>query len=215
LAALEGAVVQLARERLAESQRRLMERRFRRSLDASAARLLVGNRRRRPLEDENPALIAKIGWRPSETPVPLERLIPADQRRLHRDVRAALETTGVAGPLTAEYVRADAVRVPVTLTAARVEPVHGECVAVLADRTADARALAGEIALLDAGDRPGPHAPASGATVIPRCSEGVESTGFLVLFNSGSVVGVHQNAAVVRIPGPDRGPVCAKRRRSA
>jgi PAS domain S-box-containing protein len=137
----EGTVVDLTRERLAESQRRTMERRFRSLFDSGATAMLVGNLRRATLEEANPALIALFGLRPSALPLPLERLIPADQRPLHREARAMLEVHGVAGPLAFEYLHADGRRVPVLLSAAMVEPQYGEFVAVVVDRTAEAGAL--------------------------------------------------------------------------
>jgi len=143
----EGTLIDLTRERLAESQRRSMERRFRRLFDTCSVGMLVGNLRRGTLEEANPALIELFAVRPSALPLALEKVVPADQRPLHRGVRAALETHGVAGPLCAEYLRSDGVRVPVLLSAALVEPQHGEFVAVLADRSAEVGAL-GQAALL-------------------------------------------------------------------
>jgi PAS domain S-box-containing protein len=171
----EGTVVDLTRERLAESQRRSMERRFRRLFDSSAVGMLVGNLRRGTLEEANPALIELVGLRPSALPVPLERLIPHDQRQLHRSVRAALETHGAAGPLPVEYVRADGVRIPVLVSAAMVDPQHGEFVAVLVDRAAEARAVRGA-ALLQAfheaalDKAPTPAATFDGEGRLIRCN---------------------------------------------
>jgi PAS domain S-box-containing protein len=138
--AFEGTVVDSTRERLAESQRRSMERRFRRLFDSSAVGMLVGNLRRGTLEEANPSLMELFGLRPSELPVPFAKVIPPDQRALHRNMRAALEADGFAGPLAAEYLRADGARVPVLLSAGMVEPRHGEFVAVLVDRTAETNA---------------------------------------------------------------------------
>jgi PAS domain S-box-containing protein len=140
VALFEGTVADHTRERLAESQRRSMERRFRRLFDSNAVGMLIGNLRRGTLEEANPALIERFGLRPSELPVPLEKVIPQDQRPLHRSLRAALEMHATAGPLPAEYVRADGERVPVFVSAAMVEPQHGEFVAVLVDRAAEADA---------------------------------------------------------------------------
>ncbi len=137
----EATVVDLTRERLAESQRRTMERRFRRLFDSDAAGMLVGNLRRGTLEEANPALIELFGLRPSGLPLPFERLIPADQQPLHREARALLEVHGITGPLAFEYLHADGRRVPVLLSAAMVEPQYGEFVAVVVDRTAERAAV--------------------------------------------------------------------------
>ena len=137
----EGAVVDLTRERLAESQRRTMERRFRRLFESDAAAMLVGNLRRGTLEEANPALIELLGLRPSGLPLPLEILIPADQRAPHREARAMLEVHGIAGPLAFEYLHADGRRIPVLLSAAMVEPQYGEFVAIVVDRTAEVGAI--------------------------------------------------------------------------
>ncbi|HUO96042.1 MAG TPA: PAS domain-containing protein [Steroidobacteraceae bacterium] len=173
--AFEATLVDLTREQLAESQRRSMERRFRRLFDSSAVGMLVGNLRRGTLEEANPALIEAFGLRPSQLPVELEKLVPADQRALHRAVRADLEMQGTAGPVATEYVRADGTRVPVLLSAAMIEPRHGEFVAVLVDRAVEAGArrqaevlqLACET-LLD--DAPTPTARFDRAQVMTRCN---------------------------------------------
>ncbi len=288
VAAFDGTLVDLTRERLAESQRRSMERRFRRLFDASAVGMLIGNLRRGTLEEANPALIEMFGLRPSELPVPLEKVIPADQRRLHRGVRAALETNGIAGPLVVEYVGADGARIPVMLSAAMVEPQHGEFVAVLADRSAEARAgrlaaqlqafhealledaptpvaifdggrhlvhanpalaallavagpvreeafadlvgptspaaastavakaLAGEMAYLDVGFQRGSNRLALHVTLVPRCSAGVESTGFLAFVHDGSIMDGRKAATTTGTSVAGRpGVECVTGRRSA
>ena len=152
VAVFEGTVVDLTRERLAESQRRSMERRFRRLFDSSAVGMLVGNLRRGTLEEANPALITLFGLRPSELPVRFEKVVPGDQRPLHRSLRAALETHGQAGPLATQYVRSDGVRIPVLVSAAMVDPQHGEFVAVLVDRTTEAEAARKATQLLTVQD---------------------------------------------------------------
>ncbi len=136
----EGSVIDLTRERLAESQRRSMERRFRRLFDVQGVGMLVGNLRRGTLDEANPALIELWGLRPSELPVRFDTLVPDDQRPVQRSIRAELELHGAAGPVAAEYLRADGIRVPVWLSATVIEPQHGEFLAVAVARTAEADA---------------------------------------------------------------------------
>ena len=272
----EGTLIDLTRERLAESQRRSMERRFRRLFDSSAVGMLVGNLRRGTLEEANPALIELFGLRPSELPVPLEKVIPTDERPLHRGLRAALEAHGVAGPLATQYVHRDGARIPVLLSAAMVDPQHGEFVAVLVDRAAEAgavrraaqlqafqdalvecapvpvatfdgqrrlvrcnRALADLLAVRPEGGGAdvaallGPDAPllvadavtralgsetarvaveldfaghrrAFELTLMPRCSEGVESAGFLAFLLAGPRTGETRPAPVAVTAGAGR-----------
>ncbi len=202
VALFEGTILDLTRERLAESQRRSMERRFRRLFDASAVGMLVGNLRRGTLEEANPALIELFGLRPSELPVPLEKVIPSDQRQLHRGLRVALETHGVAGPLATQYVRGDGARMPVLLSAAMVDPQHGEFVAVLVDRAVEANAVRHAAELLAFHDAllegaPVPVATCDGDRRLVRCNRALAE-----LLGSRQGVGEADIAGVLGPDGP-------------
>lgn len=138
--AYEGTLLDITSLKLAESERRSMERRFRRLFDANAVGMLFGNLRRGTLDEANQRLLDLIGVRPSELPLALEALVPEDQRALNRELRAALETRGSTAPVAAEYLRPDGSRLPVLVGAALVAPEQGEFVCVVIDRSAEVAA---------------------------------------------------------------------------
>jgi PAS domain S-box-containing protein len=131
----EAVLVDVTRERLATSQRRTIERRFRRLFEAPGVGILLGSLPRGVVEEANSTLIEQLGLRPSELPVPLERLIPDEERELHRSLRAALELEGSAGPVPALLRRSDGTRVDVLLSVALLDPATGEFIAIVIDRS--------------------------------------------------------------------------------
>lgn len=131
----EAVFVDVTRERLATSQRRTIERRFRRLFEAPGVGILLGSLPRGAVEEANSTLIEQLGLRPSELPVPLERLIPDEERALHRDLRAALELEGSAGPVAASLRRSDGTRLDVLFSIALLDPATGEFLAIVIDRS--------------------------------------------------------------------------------
>ncbi|MBS0396573.1 MAG: PAS domain-containing protein, partial [Proteobacteria bacterium] len=154
----EATLLDVSRERLAVGQRRSLEVRLRRLFDAPGVGLLAANLRRGTLEEANATVLELLGLRPSELPVPLERLVPEDQRALQRGALSVLELGGAVGPLDCEYRRIDGGRVAVRISVVMVDPQQGECLAIVLGRGPDGRAegvpAAGGPVINDAGDRP-------------------------------------------------------------
>ena len=133
----EATLLDVSGLKLAESQRRSMERRFRRLFDSNAVGIMFCNAKTGMLEEGNQRLLDLAGLRPSELPVSLEALVPEDQLALNGTLREALLRHGSIGPVPVEYSRADGRRVPVLISAALVEPMSGEFICVVIDRTAE------------------------------------------------------------------------------
>ncbi|MBS0375743.1 MAG: PAS domain-containing protein [Proteobacteria bacterium] len=158
----EAVLVDVTRERLATSQRRTLERRFRRLFEAPGVGILLGSLPRGAVEEANSTLIEQLGLRPSELPVPLERLIPDEERALHRELRAALELEGSAGPVPASLRRSDGTRLDALLSVALLDPATGEFIAVVIDR---ARAVGDNLRT--------PGRPAAAEAASPPVVDGV------------------------------------------
>jgi len=138
--AFEATLLDVSGLKLAESQRRSMERRFRRLFDSNAVGIMFCNAKSGMLEEGNQRMLDLAGLRPSELPVSLEALVPEDQLALNGTLREALLRHGSIGPVPVEYSRADGRRVPVLISAALIEPMSGEFICVVIDRTAEVAA---------------------------------------------------------------------------
>jgi PAS domain-containing protein len=136
----EAALLDIGDLKLAERQRRSLERRFRKLFDSNAVGILFGNLRRGTLDEANGRMRDIAGLRAPELPVLLDALIAEEQPLLSAAIRNALESDGHTPPLETVYARADGTRVAVLVCAAMIDPLQGDFVAVVLERPADAAA---------------------------------------------------------------------------
>lgn len=135
--AFEGTVIDISDRKLAERQRRSTELRFRRLFESNAVGVMFGNLRRGTLDDANEALLAMLGLRRTELPVPLvpftpEEFLGADRRAVQR-----LRLEGHVEPFEKEFLTRDGARVPVLISAAIVDAHEQDFIGVVIDRSAE------------------------------------------------------------------------------
>lgn len=130
----EFTVLDISDLKLAERQRRSIERRFRRLFDSNAVGVMFGNLQRGTLEEANGRVQGMVGLRAAELPVLLDGLSCAGESSLTDAIRAALESGGHAPPIDRTYVRGDGTRVAVSVCAAVTDPLQGDFIAVVMER---------------------------------------------------------------------------------
>ncbi len=136
----EGTVLDISSLERAESQRRSIERRFRRLVDSKAVGVLSGNLHSGTLDEANPRLLELVGLRPSELPVTLETLIPEQERAREEQVREQLRANGYAEPFATEYLHRSGHRTPVLVSTAIVDSRKGDFISVVIDCSAEVAA---------------------------------------------------------------------------
>jgi PAS domain S-box-containing protein len=139
-AQFEATLVDVTDLKLAESQRRSTELRFRRLFDSNTVGVLYGNLERGTLDDANDYLLGMLGLRRSELPLLLATLTPDDYAAQDERVGRELAENGRAEAYQKEYLHRDGSRVPVLSSAALVDPSRGDFIGVVIDRTAEVKA---------------------------------------------------------------------------
>jgi PAS domain S-box-containing protein len=136
-AAYEVTLVDITDLKLAESQRRSMELRFRRLFDSNAVGVMFGNLQRRTLDDANDYLLGLLGLRRPELPVALASITPDEFLDAQRQVAETLLDSGHVRPFEREWLNRDGERVPVLVSAALVDSARGDFIGVVIDRRAE------------------------------------------------------------------------------
>jgi PAS domain S-box-containing protein len=136
----EATLLDVTDLKLAESQRRSAELRFRRLLDSNTVGVLFGNLHRRTLDDANDCLLALLGLRRPELPVTLEALTPDEHEGRTAELAARLAADGRIEPFQADWLHRDGTRVPVLVSVALVDAARGDFIAVAIDRSAEVAA---------------------------------------------------------------------------
>jgi PAS domain S-box-containing protein len=139
-AAFEATLIDVTDMKLAESQRRSMELRFRRLFDSNSVGVLFGNLQRRTIDDANDYLLGLLGLRRTELPLPIAAITPDDFFALDREKSSELTENGSIEPFQKEYLHRDGTRVPALVSAALVDPARGDFIGVAIDRTAEVAA---------------------------------------------------------------------------
>lgn len=139
-ASFEATLIDVTDMKLAESQRRSMELRFRRLFDSNAVGVLFGNLHRRTIDDANDYLLDLLGLRRTELPLPITTITPDEFVTQDREKARELVDNGSIEPFQKEYVHRDGTRVPALVSAALVDPVRGDFIGVAIDRTAEVTA---------------------------------------------------------------------------
>ncbi len=132
----EVTLLDISDLKIAERQRRSMERRFRRLFDSNAVGIMFGNLRRGTLDEGNDRLGELLGLHASEFPILLDSLGAQNELPLSVAVRAALEDSGHAPPVERILTRADGARIGVLICAAMIDPLQGDFIGVVVEREA-------------------------------------------------------------------------------
>jgi PAS domain S-box-containing protein len=130
----ETTLLDISELKLAERQRRSIERRFRRLFDSNAVGILFGNLQRGTIDEANERLRQMLGLRASELPVLLDSLVAGDEPSLSDGIKAALEGDGHSPPIERDCARPDGRRLPVLICAAIMDPLQSEFVGVVIER---------------------------------------------------------------------------------
>ena len=130
----DATLLDIGELKLAERQRRSIERRFRRLFDSNAVGILFGNLQRGTMDEANERLRQMVGLRASELPVLLDSLVAGNEPSLSDGIKAALEGDGHSPPIQCDYVRPDGSRLPVLICAAILDPLQSEFVSVVVER---------------------------------------------------------------------------------
>ena len=130
----EVTLLDISELKLAERQRRSIERRFRRLFDSNAVGILFGNLQRGTIDEANERFRQMVGLRASELPVLLDSLVAGGQSSLSDGIKAALEGDGHSAPIQRDCARPDGSRLPVLICAAVVDPLQSEFVGVVIER---------------------------------------------------------------------------------
>ena len=132
----EATMLDIGEFKVADRQRRSIERRFRHLFDSDAVGFMFGNLRRASLDEANQYLRELLGVRASELPIHLDSLVSSAEQPLTEALSAALERGGHAAPTERTYLRADGRRVGVLMCVSTVDPLQGDFVAVVIERDA-------------------------------------------------------------------------------
>jgi PAS domain S-box-containing protein len=138
--AFELTLIDVTDMKLAESQRRSMELRFRRLFDSNAVGVLFGNLHRGTLDDANDYLLDQLGVRRTELPLLLSTITPEDHVERDREKGRDLRENGAIEPFQKDYLRRDGTRVPALVSAALVDAARGDFIGVAIDRSAEVAA---------------------------------------------------------------------------
>jgi len=132
----EAAMLDIGELKVADRQRRSMERRFRHVFDSNAVGFMFGNLRRASLDEANQYLRELLGVRASELPVHLDALVSAAETPLTEAISAAVQSGGHSVPTERTYLRSDGRRVGVLMCISVVDPLQGDFIAVVIERDA-------------------------------------------------------------------------------
>ncbi len=134
VAGFEATVLDIGELKLADRQRRSVERRFRNLFDSNAVGFMFGNLRRSSLDEANECLREMLGVRASQLPIHLDSLVSSDEASLADAIGTALESGGHTPPLERTYVRSDGRKVGVLMCASIVDPLQGDFIGIVIER---------------------------------------------------------------------------------
>ena len=134
----EATMLDIGELKVADRQRRSVERRFRHLFDSNTVGFMFGNLRRASLDEANPYLRELLGVRTSELPIHLDLLVSSAEPPLTEAISAALESGGHAAPTERTYLCTDGRRVGVLMCVSIVDPLQGDFIAVVIERDAGA-----------------------------------------------------------------------------
>jgi PAS domain S-box-containing protein len=131
----EATLLDISDLKVAERQRRSMERRFRRLFDSNAVGIMFGNLRRGTLDEANERLFELFGLRPSELPVLLDAVASPDNVPLSEAIATSLEWGSHEPPVERLLARRDGSRIGLLICAAVLDPLQGDFVGVVVERS--------------------------------------------------------------------------------
>lgn len=132
----EATMLDIGELKVADRQRRSVERRFRHLFDSNAVGFMFGNLRRASLDEANQYLRELLGVRASQLPIHLDSIASSAEQPLTEAISAALESGGHTAPTERTYLRADGRRVGVLMCVSTVDPLQGDFIAVVIERDA-------------------------------------------------------------------------------
>ena len=147
---LLGLHVDITERKRAEEQRRNMERRFRRLIDANIIGIVIADIHG-TVTEANDVFLEMLGYRREELPISWNELTPPEWRHLDERAITELKEHGVATRWQKEFIRKDGTRVPVLLGMALPDGQAEDCVAFVVDLTAQQGEAAVSAALARVG----------------------------------------------------------------
>jgi PAS domain S-box-containing protein len=132
-----GRVNGLAGISLDITERKRMERRFRRLVDSNAEGVVFWNAQGR-ISEANDAFLKLVGYTRAELeadPLDWTAMTPPEYAELDRRARKQIAENGVCAPYEKEYIRKDGGRVPILIGAAAFEDAPSEGVCFVLDLT--------------------------------------------------------------------------------